>query len=74
MIPDQTFSCPNCGAPGQISFGNTEYSCTCRFSQLSQSVVHSEPPLCPKCGQVYFSIPRMGISHICSTTDGEVKS
>ena len=31
MIPNQTFYCPKCGAPGQVSNGQTEYSCMCRL-------------------------------------------
>jgi hypothetical protein len=26
-----TFSCPKCGAPGQVILGMTTYTCVCRF-------------------------------------------
>ena len=34
MIPDQTFHCPHCGAPGHVKNGETEYACQCRFNAL----------------------------------------
>lgn len=46
MIPDQTFHCPHCGAPGQITAGALEYSCSCRFS-------HIVPPY----PQPYYQVP-----------------
>lgn len=34
-----------------------------------------EPPLCEKCGELYVSIPRMGIGHVCNprSDQGKVK-
>jgi len=34
MIPNQTFSCPHCGAPGQTINGQAEYSCQCRIGRM----------------------------------------
>lgn len=28
-------------------------------------VVQSSMPVCPECGEIYFSHPRLGISHAC---------
>lgn len=32
MIPQSTFYCPHCGAPGMVNMGAAEYSCLCRFN------------------------------------------
>jgi DNA-directed RNA polymerase subunit RPC12/RpoP len=35
---------------------------------VEPSAVRNDGPLCPNCGQKIFSIPRMGISHVCGGT------
>ena len=42
MIPHTSFTCPHCGAPGQVNYGAAEYSCTCRFKPFIS-------PGCPHC-------------------------
>jgi hypothetical protein len=44
MIPDQTFHCPHCGAPGQVKSGQPEYSCLCRIAhQFAPAPVYPWP-------------------------------
>lgn len=49
MIPDQTFHCPHCGAPGQTKSGKAEYSCECRMGHLFTPApqLPAATPLCP---------------------------
>lgn len=63
MIPNQTFHCPRCGAPGQIQAGVAEYSCVCRLGQQQAPIfTHTAlgPPTCGYCRQPMFP------GHICS--------
>lgn len=60
MIPNQTFHCPKCGAPGQVLNGQTEYSCECRFGALvANGGVTTVTLRCVNCGQVF------GENHRC---------
>lgn len=43
MIPDQTFHCPYCGAPGQVKGGETEYACQCRFTAVFRQITAPAP-------------------------------
>jgi ribosomal protein S27E len=59
-IPFQTFTCPHCGAPGQVSYGSAQYSCTCRLrpSQAPTPPPHpmlvpTLPVRCMHCGQTF---------------------
>lgn len=36
------------------------------LATFPETFMEQRAPRCPKCGGVYFSIPRMGISHVCS--------
>ena len=45
MIAPQTFHCPHCGAPGQVAYGQAEYSCLCRMGVYTRA----EPKPAPKC-------------------------
>jgi hypothetical protein len=44
-MTDQSFHCPCCGAPGQLTQGVAEYGCTCRFAwQLVQQWIPAPFP------------------------------
>jgi hypothetical protein len=73
MIPWQTFLCPRCGAPGQVNYGQAEYSCTCRFGtyQMPQEPQKWQQidtwPKCATCGQPIYH------GHICTTATTQGK-
>lgn len=54
MIPYQTFNCPHCGAPGQVNYGQAEYSCTCRLTRQVYTPADAWPK-CPHCGQPIYA-------------------
>jgi hypothetical protein len=52
MIANQMFHCPHCGAPGQVNYGQAEYSCMCRMGHFQQ----------PPAGNPSESVPQGGPS------------
>jgi hypothetical protein len=55
VIPNQNFYCPHCGAPGQVMFGQAEYSCLCRMSGFGHT-----------CAPIYDNMLKDYRCQICS--------
>jgi hypothetical protein len=49
-IPYQTFNCPQCGAPGSVSYGQASYTCMCRMRTFVTPTPQPVECICPKCG------------------------
>lgn len=64
-IPYQTFNCPHCGAPGSVSYGQAQYTCTCRFRTFVTPEPVKAGDTCPTCGEKFVPIPG-GIYHECT--------
>lgn len=43
---DTKFNCPQCGAPGEVIYGQATYTCNCRF-RWWEFPSSPPPPTCP---------------------------